>query len=434
MSMLGDTSIEINRLPTNSTAKHHPFHRWFSFIAGFSPEYVDLMCNMVTDAKDRILLDPFSGCGTSLIQAYNNGFDVIGYEPHSFFYIISLAKLMSNIFPDDLTKINNSIQKGLKNGYLPDKEDNSSLLFLKKLISENHLRALYGAKAELVANHLNDNPLAVLILSKMLNDCSHSATDGIYKAPTSNKKSVAPMFSLRNICEIIRCDIDNHYKKGKHKTIVYNKSSEDMSELKDNSISLIVTSPPYLNNFDFAEMTRMYLYFWGIANNWAEITDKVRSKLVVNTTTALRGHRNNQSIYRSELPDYLYKKLDKLVTNLKEKRKYKSGKKDYYLIIYPYFAQMNRILSECFRVIKPNGLISIMIADAALYGEYIETHQILADIMNSIGFSNILMEQIRTRGKQWTLEKREGYSKGLGEYCILASKKYLPSDSFLSNK
>jgi DNA modification methylase len=420
-SFIRGVGINIERLPTNTTTKYHPFHRWFNFIAGFSPEYVDLMCNHISDNK-KILLDPFSGCGTSLVQAYNNGFEVVGYEAHPFFYQISLAKLILNINLDDISMIKNAIQKGLKNGYLPNSKDNSSIVFLKKLIPENYLKALYGAKTELEINNLNNNPLAILILSKLLNDCSHSATDGIYKVPTSKKKSIDPILSLQNICNIIQNDIDNYHKENKNKKIVYNKSSENMNEIKNNSISLIVTSPPYLNNFDYAEMTRMYLYFWGIANNWSEITDKVRSKLVINTTTALKGQKNIQNIYKTELPNCLHKKLDAIVISLQEKRKQKSGKKDYYLMIYPYFAQMNRILSECFRVIKPNGLISIMIADSALYGEHIETHKILAEIMEYIGFSNISVKQIRVRGGRWLLEKREGSPNGLGEYCILASK------------
>lgn len=423
MISFSDINIKINRLPTNITAKYHPFHRWFNFVAGFSPEYVDLMCDLVTDTKDKVLLDPFSGCGTSLVQAYNNGFGVIGYEPHPFFYQVSLAKLMSNVCVDDLSKIKNIILKGLKNEYIPNAEDNASVIFLQKLIPENHLRALYGAKAELERNHFVNNPLAILILSRMLNDCSHSATDGIYKAPTSKKKSIEPLVSFQNIHDIIQYDINKFYVNQKFKKIVYNKSSENMTELKDNSISLVVTSPPYLNNFDYAEMTRMYLYFWGFANNWAEITDKVRNKLVVNTTDALKSHSGMQDIYRAELPNYLHKKLDKIVANLREKREKTSGKKYYYLMIYPYFAQMNRILSECFRVIKGNGIISFMIGDSALYGEHIETHQILADIMKSIGFMDISMKQIRVRGKQWRLEKRKGSPKGLGEYCILATKK-----------
>lgn len=39
-------------------------------------------------------------------------------------------------------------------------------------------------------------------------------------------------------------------------------------KLEQNTVDLVIFSPPYLNNFDFAEMTRMQLYFWKDANSW----------------------------------------------------------------------------------------------------------------------------------------------------------------------
>ncbi|TXJ07789.1 MAG: hypothetical protein E6Q29_09575 [Alicycliphilus sp.] len=32
--------VRVEQLPTNTTTKGHPVHRWFNFIAGFSPELV----------------------------------------------------------------------------------------------------------------------------------------------------------------------------------------------------------------------------------------------------------------------------------------------------------------------------------------------------------------------------------------------------------
>jgi hypothetical protein len=44
--------------------------------------------------------------------------------------------------------------------------------------------------------------------------------------------------------------------------ICINKSSTNMKDLESNSVISCITSPPYLNNFDYAEMTRMHLYIW----------------------------------------------------------------------------------------------------------------------------------------------------------------------------
>ena len=48
---------------------------------------------------------------------------------------------------------------------------------------------------------------------------------------------------------------------------VYPTPSQKMASVADQSIAVIVTSPPYLNNFDYAEMTRMYLYFWCLVDS-----------------------------------------------------------------------------------------------------------------------------------------------------------------------
>src|SRR5207253_1223884 len=155
----------------------------------------------------------------------------------------------------------------------------------------------------LSALSLETDPIAFLVLSKTLERSSHSATDGIYKAPTSKKRSFSPQEATAHVCNMIRTDLesigDSHLA---HRAQIFGKSSETMTEIGDASVSIVVTSPPYLNNFDYAEMTRMQLYFWDMASSWGEITEKVRSRLIVNTTTALKGHKQLQDAYRNGIP------------------------------------------------------------------------------------------------------------------------------------
>jgi DNA modification methylase len=195
-----------------------------------------------------------------------------------------------------------------------------------------------------------------------------------------------------------------------------------MSRVLDDSVDLVVTSPPYLNNFDYAEMTRMLLYFWGIADSWGDITSKVRSRLIVNTTTALKGHKEKQSEYRASLFPALQPKLAPLVEQLALLRTQKAGKKEYDFLIYPYFSQMTEVLRECYRCLKPGAPIHVMVADAALYGVHISTPQFLAEILDHLGFRGTRCEFVRRRGHRWILSKREGSEKGLGEYHVFGTK------------
>jgi len=412
------------RLPTNTTTAAHPVHRWFNFIAGFSPEFVEMACGTLpADASREVLLDPFAGCGTALVVAATKGMTTIGYEAHPVFEKICRAKLPGPDALNQLEVIETAIVCGLSNAQPLSLLGEKSLIFLSKLLSPAALGQLLGGRQELSTRNLVDNPLAFLILSKVLELSSHSATDGIYKAPTTTKRSLTPIKAAREACDVIRDDLEflSHRDLG-GRARVFGKSSESMTELSDRTVSMVVTSPPYLNNFDYAEMTRMHLYFWGLASTWGEITEKVRSRLIVNTTTALKGHKQLQDAYRGELPGHMRRKLDELVHALGEKRKIKAGKKEYDFLVYPYFAQMTRVLRECYRVMKTDAAIHIMVADSALYGIDVSTHKFLTCILSEIGFTDVGYDFVRPRGHRWILEKREGSKNGLGEYHIRAKR------------
>ena len=196
-----------------------------------------------------------------------------------------------------------------------------------------------------------------------------------------------------------------------------------MPELEANSCTICVTSPPYLNNFDFAEMTRMELYYWRYARNWQEITEKVRRHLIVNTTTAPTDLKRSHEQFKALLPTDLVSELSALYIQLSERRKGRAGKKDYHLLLFPYFGQMTRVLQETYRVLKTGGRLYLVVADSALYGVHIRTEAILARVLEAIGFERVIAHSLRERGYRWVLRKRQGPPKGLlGEFCIEAFK------------
>ncbi len=413
-------SLRLERLPTNTTTHAHPVHRWFNFIAGFSPEFVRACVAMTPHAANHgfTLLDPFSGCGTAPVAARLLGVSAVAYDPHPFFAIISEAKANSPDYWNDVTNIKAAITRGLSQKVEPEAGlSEAAIAFLSKMFRSDDLIALNSARRELENQGLAGNPLAVLILSRILDHCCFAATDGIYKAPTSVKRALSPKAAMDRVFNVL-FDDELEARTGPNLVRIYGKSSEEMKELDEESIDLVVTSPPYLNNFDFAEMTRMYLYFWGMASSWGEITDRVRSRLVVNTTTALKGHKTLQQDYRDSLPESVRNAADLTVARLSERRSQKAGKKEYDLLVYPYLSQMQRVLRETRRVLKPRAPFHMMVSDAALYGVHLCAPQWLAEIMRECGFEDVRCEMVRPRGHRWVLDKREGAVGGLGEYYV----------------
>ncbi len=398
------------RLPTNTTANRHAIHRWFNFIAGFAPEFVAEQCST---SYRVLLLDPFAGCGTSLVVAQTLGHQAIGFEPHPIFARIARAKTEAPPTHTRLRKIEEALLAGIQTPERSPVLTASAEAFLVKLFEEHILRQLLGARADLEEVGLHEDDLAFLLLSRVLDMCSRAQTDGIYKAPTSAKKPYSPADAISIAVEQVRYDaVQANPSVPSPTAVLHQRSSEDMSLVETGSVDVAVTSPPYLNNFDFAEMTRMHLYFWGICGSWREITEEVRAKLIVNTTTALTGHRGIQSRYRDRIPSTLLPDLDSIVSALAQERRVRAGKKEYDLLVYPYFAQMTRVLLEVQRCLAAGGTAHVVVADAAFYGIHVSTPQFLASAMSDMGFADVRCIKLRDRGRRWVLDKRDGSPTG----------------------
>ena len=415
----------VHQLPTNLTSSRHPVHRWYNFIAGFSPEFVaECIASQRKEGlfSEMVLLDPFAGCATSLVEANLHGIDSVGYESHPFFADIASAKLSFPVDPSLCDTLEVLADRAIRQPASPDLVwEKAALEYLQKLVPAEELATL--AACSLLGNQISASmrPVYLMAISQVLELCCSSQTDGIYKTPTTLKSSIPFQVGFRRVIDRLRADINIIKATWTNQARVIRHTSEDMGELSPGSCTLCVTSPPYLNNFDFAEMTRMELYFWRYASNWREITERIRRALVINTTTAPSDMKSSQKHFRTMVPQPLLGILDDIVALLEERRKYKAGKKDYHQLIFPYFGQMTRVLAETHRVLESRGRIFMVVADSALYGVHIDTEAILSQIMRNIGFHEVNIRCLRQRGHRWVLGKRQGPPGGLlREYCIEA--------------
>src|SRR5438128_2492010 len=106
-------ALSKERLPTNTTTERHAVHRWFNFIAGFSPEFVHQCCDSLQRRMPCLLLDPFVGCGTAPVVAKQRGMESLSFDPHPIFARIAKAKL-ATVSLDEVGRIEDVIMSGLK--------------------------------------------------------------------------------------------------------------------------------------------------------------------------------------------------------------------------------------------------------------------------------------------------------------------------------
>lgn len=413
-------AIPSRKLPTNLTTRNHAVHRWINFTAGYSPEFV--MGCLEREGTTGLVLDPFAGMGTTLVAANSMQLPAVGFDPHPHAAMMCRAKTQTRSI-ESIDAIGEALSNLEPREPVEKYWSETQLKFLKKLISDtDELRKLATARSLESQFCPNERPLFRLVVTRLLEGACGAATDGIYKAPTSKKRAKPVEELLPDVVAQIRADINVVVADKWARSEVIQQSSEQMPNLTTDSVSHIVTSPPYLNNFDFAEMSRMELYFWGYADSWGDITRRIRTRLVVNTTTAPTAYKRDQSRWKGTLSGSVFEVAQKYVDTLSEVRAARSGSKDYERLVFPYFSQMQSILSECHRVLRTGGTLDLVVSDAALYGVHIHTERVLAELMSQIGFSPVDIVRLRSRGDRWVLAKREGAKDPLGEFHITARK------------
>ncbi len=78
--------------PAFASNKTLPLHRWVPWIAGFSSDFVKDALTRYLNGKGTVL-DPFSGVGTTLIEAFLLGHNVIGFEVNPYPALACRTKL-----------------------------------------------------------------------------------------------------------------------------------------------------------------------------------------------------------------------------------------------------------------------------------------------------------------------------------------------------
>ena len=178
-----------------------------------------------------------------------------------------------------------------------------------------------------------------------------------------------------------------------------------------------------MNNFDYADRTRLELYFWGEAQTWGDISQKIRTKLMTSATTQIV-----RSDPKYEIANNLWEECPQVasfvqtaVTELSQRRKTKGGKKSYDLMVAGYFNDIHQIIKDVYRVLKPGTKALFVLGDSAPYGVHIPTDELIGEIALGVGFGKYEIEVLRTRGGKWKANPQR-HNVQLRESIVILNK------------
>lgn len=174
--------------------------------------------------------------------------------------------------------------------------------------------------------------------------------------------------------------------------------------IEPQSIDLAVTSPPYLNNYGYADRTRLEMYFFGWAKSWRDITTQVRDRLIIAATTQVRRSEFQPQFLSSDIQmiePKLYSELLEKIRLLSEQRLQKGGKKSYDLMVVGYFNDMIQVFQQVHHVLKLGASFFLVLGDSAPYGIHILTEEYLGRLALALGFRRYRIHNLRERGGKW---------------------------------
>lgn len=386
-----------------------PIHKWYRYTAGFSASWVNkLIREEIKNGRTRII-DPFAGSGTVLIESEFTGIESFGVEAHPYIYRIAKAKLNWNYPAEKFKEEALSLLKTAKTKKITQTAFPKLIMSCYPLETIQKLEALkqtwYDKNQEEEIKNFN-----WFIITAILRTTSPVGTaQWQYIQPNKTKsKVIDPFVAFESKVNEMYLDMKEAQKRFKNvvDSIILNEDARNIKSIPNGWGDLVITSPPYANNYDYADATRLEMTFWGDISGWGDLQDNVRKHLVRACTQHVsKLGENIDGILSNPRLDVINSELLEVFEALKKERLKHGGKKNYHLMIAAYFNDLADVFYSLRRVTNYNCKMCFVVGDSAPYGIYVPVEKWLGELAISAGFSNYSFEKLRDRNIKWKNRK-----------------------------
>jgi len=360
-------------------------HRWFRLTPSFGPDLVHEMLGRMGARRGQTILDPFSGAGTTAIEAQLEGFNCVGFEINPLLHFVGATSLNWTIDPQDVERSLDAVVAEFmrrrsrverhqleEQGYFVPPihnvhrwwrddvlRDLSVLVFCIDMVEDRAIRDfLRLALAGVLVPDLTNVTLGKLQLHFI--DRSSDSIEVIKSYAAHVARMADDLGSVRE-------------QGGLGTSQVLLQDSTDLSSLQLSSkIDHVITSPPYPNRYSYVWNTRPHLYllrFMSEASEASAIDKRTIGGTWGTATSALQKgvvEPINAAVARTIEPvAAAIRKEDNLMANY----------------AMHYFNRLTQHVMELDKIVAKNVNIAYVVGNSWLKGVYIETDVLLADIL-----------------------------------------------------
>jgi site-specific DNA-methyltransferase (cytosine-N4-specific) len=363
------------------TKNNYHVHGLHSYPAKFIPQIPAEVISKLTAHGDWVL-DPFCGSGTSLVEAVMSGRNAIGIDANPLASLIAkvkvtpLTKLQLNTieqFVDELSLKLTSAPKAARQRF-----DRIDFWFTEVVQCElaATLAAIEQVRDDAVQAFLK------VVFSSIVVRVSNQESDTRYKSVNKGIAAgdVEKIFKKRAVEMRKRCAEFSASMKGQDALayVIYGNSTNVVMPRKD--LSLVVTSPPYMNSYDYYLYHRHRMLWLGMDAAAAQL-DEI-------------GSRNWHNDKGMGLEDYV--------------------------------TRIRQVVSITSAALKARGYYAVVIGDSILRGELIKMDAVYDEMFADLGLTKV--QQVTFAQRKYTRSFMHSYrTLHKDSYLLIYQVKGLPS-------
>ena len=255
-----------------------PVHRWVPWIAGFSKDFIEDALVRYVQARPSIVLDPFAGVGTTLVEADMAGHTAVGYEINPYAAFAARSKLAAHRLDTDAME---EVVRQL-HAHAAKVESNGAVPLASAPVGFRTRSPFYSKRVErkvlLMLDFVDDQTdaqmadLVRLAFAATMVEYSNYSYEPSLGRRASVGRADVPDYPVASVVadKLSQMAEDaSVYRKARVNAeradgAVYVESFFDgYRRIEQGSVDLLITSPPYANNYHYNRNTRPHLYWLG---------------------------------------------------------------------------------------------------------------------------------------------------------------------------
>ena len=406
-----------NGAKNNLLPSDRPAHDWYRFVLSFPPHLVRDYADRFELSSDSLLLDPFCGTGTTIVEGKKLGIPAVGIEAVPLALLASQIKVDWSPNPDRLKAHAEHVAERVlasleREGISDDPHENQDArseanlrslpettqkLLLKGSISplplHKVLTLIEVLEQEQSSPYYRDELLALAkLLPSEIGNLRFGPEVGVgvikQDAPVVGSW-LSQVWHMANDLRVLSAISETPAN-------ALSGDARDIGTLLDpQSVDAVICSPPYPNEKDYLRIVRLESVLLGFIENQPQLRSLKQRLVRSNTRGVYKGDEDDKWI-RSN------RNIARIAEEIEARRialgKDSGFERAYHRVTKLYFGGMARHFESLSRTLRPGARLAYVVGDQASYLRVmIRTAKLLAEVAVSQGYELEGIDLFRTR-------------------------------------